>query len=128
MRRALSIALLIALAASPAMAGDAVTVLQEKRTVSPEKRTRQKGKRHEPVEHVALIQNTSPRSIHALRVTVELHDAFGKLLWTHTVTPGPSSLGPGETASLSVSTPNPPDYKKTVYRFDYRTDPGRRRP
>jgi hypothetical protein len=103
-------------------------VLQEKRTVLPEKRTRQKGKRQEPVEHVALIQNTSTRSIRALRVTVELHDAFGKLLWTRTVTPGPSSLGPGETASLSVSTPNPPDYKKTVYRFDYRTDPGRRRP
>ena len=35
------------------------------------------------------------------------------------MTPGPSSLKPGETASLSVSTPDPSDYKKTVYRFDY---------
>ena len=74
------------------------------------------------VEHVALMKNTSSQSIRGLRVTVELHDTFGKLLWTRTVTPGPSSLKPGDTASLSVSTPDLADYKKTVYRFDYRPD------
>jgi hypothetical protein len=74
------------------------------------------------VEHVALLKNTSAQSIRGLRVTVELHDTFGKLLWTRTVTPGPASLKPGDTASLSVSTPDLADYKKTVYRFDYRPD------
>ena len=73
-------------------------------------------------EHVALLKNTSAQSIRGLRVTVELHDTFGKLLWTRTVTPGPASLKPGDTASLSVSTPDLADYKKTVYRFDYRPD------
>ena len=29
---------------------------------------------------------------------------------------------PGDTASLSVSTPDLAGYKKTVYRFDYRPD------
>jgi hypothetical protein len=71
---------------------------------------------------VALVKNTSSESIRGLRVTVELHDTFGKLLWTRTVTPGPASLKPGDTASLSVSTPELADYKKTVYRFDYRPD------
>ena len=100
--------------AGEAFAGDAVTVLQERRTRLPGKKP--------TVEHVALMKNTSAQSIRGLRVTVELHDSFGKLLWTRTVTPGPSSLKPGDTASLSVSTPDLADYKKTVYRFDYRPD------
>ena len=100
--------------AGEAFAGDAVTVVQERRTRVPGKKP--------AVEHVALMKNTSSQSIRGLRVTVELHDTFGKLLWTRTVTPGPSSLKPGDTASLSVATPDLRDYKKTVYRFDYRPD------
>ena len=100
--------------AGEAFAGDAVTLLQERRTRVPGKKP--------AVQHVALVKNTSSERIRGLRVTVELHDSFGKLLWTRTVTPGPSSLKPGDTASLSVFTPDLADYKKTVYRFDYRPD------
>jgi len=100
--------------AGEAFAGDAVTLLQERRTRVPGKKP--------AVQHLALVKNTSSESIRGLRVTVELHDSFGKLLWTRTVTPGPSSLKPGDTASLSVFTPDLADYKKTVYRFDYRPD------
>ncbi len=98
-----------------AFAGDAVVVLQERRT-------RLTGKKQQVVEHVALLKNTSSQGVRGLRVTVELHDTFGKLLWTRTVTPGPSALQPGDTASLSVTTPYLVDYKKTVYRFEYRAD------
>jgi hypothetical protein len=109
------LALVVAMAlAGEALAGEAVTVLQERRTRVPGKKP--------TVEHVALVKNTSPQGIRGLRVTVELHDSFGKLLWTRTVTPGPASLKPGDTASLSVSTPDLKDYKKTVYRFEYRPD------
>ena len=97
--------------AADVFAGDAVVLQQERRTRLPGKKA--------AVEHVALLKNTSSQTIRRLRVTVELHDSFGKLLWTRTVTPGPSSLKPGETASLSVATPDLSDYKKTVYRFDY---------
>lgn len=100
--------------AGEAFAGEAVTVLQERRTRLPGKKP--------TVQHVALVKNSSSQTIRGLRVTVELHDTFGKLLWTRTVTPGPASLKPGDTASLSVSTPDLTDYKKTVYRFDYRPD------
>jgi len=100
--------------AGEALAGDAVVLQQERRTRLPGKKP--------AVEHVALVRNTSSQAIRNLRATVELHDSFGKLLWTKTVTPGPSSLKPGDTASLSVSTPDLSDYKKTVYRFDYRVD------
>lgn len=116
MRAALLAAVLASVLAGPVAAGDAVTVLQERRTRVP-------GKKQAAVEHVALLKNTSPRSIRGLRVTVELYDTFGTLLWSRTVTPGPSALEPGETASLSVSTPHLDAYKKTVYRFDYRTAP-----
>lgn len=109
---AIAVALLLE---GTALAGDAVTVLQERRTRLP-------GKQQHTVEHVALVKNTSSQGIRGLRVTVELHDSFGKLLWTRTVTPGPSSLKPDDTASLSVSTPYLADYKKTVYRFEYRAD------
>ena len=114
MRLALVAVVLGMALAGEGFAGDAVTVLQERRTRAPGKKP--------AVEHVALMKNTSSQSIRGLRVTVELHDSFGKLLWTRTVTPGPSSLKPGDTASLSVSTPDLKDYKKTVYRFDYRPD------
>ena len=111
--RPIFLALVLGIAlAGEAFAGDAVTVLQERRTRLPGRKSM--------VEHVALMKNTSSQGIRGLRVTVELHDSFGKLLWTRTVTPGPASLKPGETASLSVSTPDLSDYKKTVYRFDYR--------
>ncbi len=116
MRAVLLVIALIALPAGPALGDDAVTVLQETRT-------RQPGKRQQAVAHVALLKNTSIHSIRGLRVTVELYDAFGKLLWTKTVTAGPSALRPGETASLSVSTPHIEAYKRTVYRFAYRFDP-----
>ena len=113
--RSTLLALVLGMAlAGEAFAGDAVAVLQERRTRMPGKKP--------TVEHVALLKNTSAQSIRGLRVTVELHDTFGKLLWTRTVTPGPASLKPGDTASLSVSTPDLADYKKTVYRFDYRPD------
>src|SRR5262245_36922806 len=112
MRSVLISLLLAAVLAESAAAGDAVTVLQERRT-------RLSGKKRESVEHVALLKNTSSQSIRGLRVTVELHDTFGKLLWSRTVTPGPSALGPGDTASLSVATPHLEAYKKTIYRFEY---------
>jgi len=111
--------LLVVATASPALAGDAVAVLQETRTRLP-------GKKQGLVEHVALLRNTSPQALRGLRVTVELYDSFGKLLWVRTVTPGPSSLRPGETASMSLVTPHLEAYKRTVYRFDYRPD-GKRR-
>jgi len=101
-----------ALAAGAAFGGDDVAVLQETRT-------RQPGKKQGVVQHVALLKNTGARPIRGLRVTVELYDSFGKLLWTRTVTPGPASLKPGETASLSLTTPYLEAYKKTAYRFDY---------
>jgi len=105
--------LLAAVLAAPAFAGDAVVLLQETRT-------RQPGKKQSTVQHVALLKNTSAQPVHGLRVTVELYDSFGKLLWSRTVSPGPSSLRPGDSASLSLTTPHLEAYKKTVYRFDYR--------
>jgi hypothetical protein len=112
--RALLVALALAMLVDQSAANDVLTVLQERRTRLPGKKPL--------VEHVALVKNVSPQRIRALRVTVELHDTFGKLLWRRTVTPGPSALKPGETASLSVSAPELADYKKTVYRFEYRAD------
>ncbi len=55
-------------------------------------------------------------------MSVELYDYFGKLLWARTVTPTPSALRPGETAVLSLATPRLDAYRKTRYRFEYRTD------
>jgi hypothetical protein len=115
MRAIIAALVLVVATAVAALAGDAVIVLQETRTRLP-------GKKQGQVEHVALLRNAALYAIHALRVTVELHDPFGKLLWVRTVRPGPSSLRPGERASLSVSTPYLEAYKKTVYRFDYKSD------
>ena len=120
MRGALALLLLVSLSAS-ARAGDAVSLVQETRTPQP-------GKRQSTVQHVALVKNTSAQAIRGLRVTVELYDTFGKLLWARTLTPGPSALAPGETASVSVTTPHLETYKKTVYRFDYRSDDKARGP
>lgn len=119
MRSLLVAMLLISAVADPLLAGDAIAVLQERRTRVP-------GKKQALVQHVALLKNTSSQPIRGLRVTVELHDTFGTLLWSRTVSPGPSSLGPGDTASLSVSTPDLDAYKKTVYRFEYRGSDRRR--
>ncbi len=110
----LAIALVVTLAA-PVIAGDAVVVLEEKRTREP-------GKKQTAIRHVALLKNTSSQSVRGLRVTVELYDYFGKLLWARTVIPAPSSLKPGDTATLSLMTPNLEAHRKTRYRFDYRTD------
>src|SRR5262245_30318229 len=115
MRSILAALVLLVATVTVARAGDAVIVLQETRTRLP-------GKKQSQVEHVALLKNVSSQPIHALRVTVELYDPFGKLLWVRTARPGPSSLRPGDTASLSLSTPYLEAYKKTVYRFDYRAD------
>lgn len=113
MRSIVAAGVLLVLAVTAARAGDAVILLEETRTRLP-------GKKQGQVEHLARFKNASSQPIHALRVTVELHDPFGKLLWVRTARAGPSTLGPGDTASLSLATPYLEAYKKTVYRFDYR--------
>ena len=110
-------ALLIAVALvgaldAPITAGDAVVLLEETRTREP-------GKRQMAIRHVALVKNASSESIRGLRVTVELRDYFGKLLWSRTVIPTPASLKPGDTATLSLLTPHLEAHRKTRYRFDY---------
>lgn len=109
---------LMALTGSAALAGDAVVVLQETRT-----REIGKAKR---VQHLALLKNTSPRAVHGLRVTVELYDHFGQLLWARTAVPAPSLLRPGDTATLSLTTPHFEGHRKTRYRFAYREQPSAR--
>jgi hypothetical protein len=104
--------------ASPAGAGDPVVVLQETRTpiVS---------KQHRSFQHVVLLKNTSPYPVRGLRVTVEFYDFFGKLLLVRSGTPVPSSLGPGDTATLSLPTPALEAARKTRYRFAYGGGPPR---
>ena len=98
--------------ASPAAAGEPVVVVQETRTpvVS---------KGHRTVQHIVLLKNVSTAPVSGLRVTVEFYDLFGKLLWVRTGTPVPASLGPGDTATLSLSTPILEDARKTRYRFQH---------
>lgn len=103
---------LVAMLAAPVMAGDAVVVLEENRTREP-------GTKQMRIRHVALLKNTSSQGVRALRVTVELYDYFGKLLWARTVIPAPSSLRPGDTATLSLMTPYLEAHRKTRYRFEY---------
>jgi hypothetical protein len=125
MRRALGVLALLAVGAGPAVAGDAVVVLSETRT--PEAPGPARGSRKPPpVRHVAILKNAGNERITGLRVTVELHDYFGKLLWARTLAPAPSSLAPGETATLSLATPGLEAYRKTHYRFEYRIDRPRR--
>jgi hypothetical protein len=104
--------------ASPAEAGDPVVVVQETRTpvVS---------KKHRTVQHVVLLKNVSPYPVRGLRVTVEFYDFFGKLLLVRSGTPVPASLGPGDTATLSVSTPTLEAARKTRYRVQYGGGPPR---
>lgn len=108
----LALALTAALAV-PTAAGDAVSVVQETRTREPGRKP--------AVRHTAVLQNTAPYAVHGLRVTVELQDYFGAVLWARTAVPSPSSLKPGDTATLSISTPPLDAYRRTRYRFDYRT-------
>ena len=114
MRPALFALVLLALLSGPAPSGDAVTVLQETRT--------RVGVKTKAVQHVALLKNSSPYPVQGIRVTVELYDYFGQLLWARTVIPTPASLRPGDTATLSVATPHLEAHRQTRYRFDYRTD------
>jgi hypothetical protein len=99
--------------ASSAGPGDPVVVVQETRTpvVS---------RKHRSVQHVVLLKNASPYPVRGLRVTVEFYDFFGKLLLVRTGTPVPASLRPGDTATLSLSTPTLEAARQTRYRFQYR--------
>jgi hypothetical protein len=104
--------------ASPARAGEPVVVLQETRTpvVS---------KQHRSFQHVVLLKNVSAYPVRGLRVTVEFYDFFGKLLLVRSGTPVPSSLGPGDTATLSLPTPALEAARGTRYRFQYGGGPPR---
>ena len=101
----------LALAAA-AEASEPVVVLQESRTPVG------KGQR-QSVQHVVLLKNVSSEPVRGLRVTVEFYDFFGKLLWSRTAVPTPASLAPGDTASLSLSTPQLESMSRTRYRFEY---------
>ena len=106
-------ALVSALAlAAAAEASEPVVVLQETRTPVG------KGQR-QSVQHVVLLKNVSSEPVRGLRVTVEFYDFFGKLLWSRTAVPTPASLAPGDTASLSLSTPRLESMSRTRYRFEY---------
>ena len=113
MKRAIAALWLLSTAlAAPGEASDAVVVVQETRTpvVSKQRRTTQ---------HVVVLKNVSAAPVRGLRVTVEFYDFFGKLLWVRTAVPVPSSLGPGDTATLSLSTPSLDAARQTRYRFAY---------
>jgi len=110
--------------ASAAEAGDPVIVVQETRTPIV-------GKKHRGLQHVALLKNVSPYPVRGLRVTVEFYDFFGKLLLVRTGTPVPASLGPGDTATLSLSTPTLEAARQIRYRVQHGGGPprqGRPRP
>jgi len=98
--------------AAVAEASEPVVVLQETRTPVG------KGQR-QSVQHVVLLKNISSEPVRGLRVTVEFYDFFGKLLWSRTAVPTPASLAPGDTASLSLSTPRLESMSRTRYRFEY---------
>ena len=68
-----------------------------------ETRTPVVSKTHRSVQHVVLLKN----------------DFFGRLLLVRRGTPVPSSLGPGDTATLSLPTPALESARKTRYRFQY---------
>lgn len=92
-------------------AQEAMQIVQERRTPTPGAQR---------VQHLAVVRNVSSRPVRGLRVTVELYDFFGALLWAQTVSPRPAALRPGETASLAVTTPALPAHRRTRYRFEYR--------
>ncbi len=110
--RLLVLAMALAAATAASAAGDAITVVQETRTRPPGKKT--------AVRHIAVLRNTAPYPIQGLRVTVELQDYFGAVLWARTAVPLPSSLRPGDSATLALDTPQLDAHRYTRYRFDYR--------
>ena len=118
MRLGLAVMCLWAALAVSAEASDPVVVLQETRTpvVS---------KKHRAIQHVVLLKNVSPYPVRGLRVTVEYYDFFDKLLLVRTGTPVPSSLRPGDTATLSLPIPALEAARKTRYRFQYGGGPHR---
>lgn len=91
---------------------DAVVVLEERQVPS--------AGRGKPVQHLVVLKNTSWAPVRELRVTVEYHDFFGRILWARTLTPVPSGIRPGETALLTVLPPTLRDHSSTRYRFHYR--------
>ena len=101
-----------------ALAAVAVPAAAEDVIVVQETRTSEKGKK--TVQHSAVVKNAGSRSVRNLRVTVELYDYFGALLWARTASPSPTALRPGDTATLSLTTPHLPEHRRTAYRFDYR--------
>ena len=118
MKLGLAVMCLWAVLAVSAEASDPVVVLQETRTpvVS---------KKHRAIQHVVLLKNVSPYPVRGLRVTVEYYDFFDKLLLVRTGTPVPSSLRPGDTATLSLPIPALEAARKTRYRFQYGGGPPR---
>ena len=110
-RLALALAFLTTLLAGAPSGAEVITVVQE---------TRIPGKGKKTVQHSAVLKNAGDRPVRGLRVTVELYDYFGALLWARTTTPAPASLRPGETATLSIPTPDLPAHRRTAYRFEYR--------
>jgi hypothetical protein len=104
---------------SPTGAGEPVVVIQETRTPVV-------NKKHRSVQHVVLLKNVSPYPVRGLRVTVGFYDFFGKLLLVRTGTPVPASLGPGDTATLSLSIPTLEAARQTRYRVQYGGGPPRR--
>ena len=100
----------LAAMAAPA-AGEDVIVVQETRTPD---------KARKSVQHSVVLRNTGSRAVRQLRVTIELYDHFGALLWARTASPSPTSLRPGDAATLSLTTPHLPEHRRTAYRFDYR--------
>jgi len=105
---------------APVEAGEPVVVIQETRTpvVSKKAHGAPQG-----VEHVVVLKNVSPYPVRGLRVRVEFYDFFGKILLVRTGTPVPSSLGPGDTATLSLPTPRLEAARQTRYRFEYSGGP-----
>ena len=95
----------------PAEASDPVIVVQETRTPVA-------GQKHGGVQHVVLLKNVSAHSVRELRVRVEFYDFFGKILFVRTGKPVPSSLGPGDTATLALPTPRLEAARQTRYRIE----------
>ena len=102
-------------------ASDPVVIVQETRTPVVSKQRRS-------VQHVVLLKNVSASPVRGLRVTVEFYDFFGKLLWVRTAVPVPASLGPGDTATLSLLTPTLDAARQTRYRFAFSGASQRGRP
>src|SRR5262249_16135162 len=100
-----ALALIVLLAAAgPVAAGDDIALVEERRTPEHARGSREPSRKG-AVRHVAVVKNTGSRPVRAIRVSVELCDYFGKVLWARAVVPTPSSLEPGETATISLSTP-----------------------